>query len=379
MRIFYPLLCFIAICCIVLLTVKTQVLIMASIEKRVSENGDTSYRVKVRIKGYPIETATFERKTDANKWAASTESAIKEGRHFKTTEAKKHTLSELIDSYIKFELPKKPKNSRNQETQLLWWSSEIGRYTLADVSPALIAECRDTLLTGLTPNGTKRTNATVVRYLAALSVCLTYGVNEKQWLDDSPMRKVTKPREPRGRVRYLSKEERTNLLAACKQSTNPYMYAVTVLALSTGARQGEIMNLTWDDIDLNRGRAILQETKNGERRALPITGHALDVLKELDKVRRIDTKLLFAGANRNKPAELRKPWVTAMQTAGITGFKFHDLRHSAASEFAMNGATLAEIAEILGHKTLAMVQRYAHLSEGHTTSVVERMNKKIFG
>lgn len=352
---------------------------MASIEKRVSENGDISYRVKVRIKGYPVQSATFERKTDANKWAASTESAIKEGRHFKTTEAKKHTLSELIDSYIKYELPKKPKNSRNQETQLLWWSSEIGRYTLADITPALIADCRDKLSAGLTPNGTKRTNATVVRYLAALSVCLTYGVNEKQWLDDSPMRKVTKPKEPRGRVRFLTKEERTNLLAVCKQSTNPYMYAVTVLALSTGARQGEIMNLTWDDIDLNRGRAILQETKNGERRALPITGHALDVLKELDKVRRIDTKLLFAGANPNKPAELRKPWVNAMQTAGITGFKFHDLRHSAASEFAMNGATLAEIAEILGHKTLAMVQRYAHLSEGHTAGVVERMNKKIFG
>lgn len=354
---------------------------MASIEKRVSENGDISYRVKVRIKGYPIETATFERKTDANRWAAATESAIKEGRHFKTTAAKKHTLGELIDSYIKYELPKKPKNSRNQKTQLLWWSSEIGRYTLADITSALISDCRDKLCAGLTPNGTKRTNATVVRYLAALSVCLTYGMNEKQWLDDSPMRnrKVTKPKEPRGRVRYLSKEERTSLLAACKQSANPYMYAVTVLALSTGARQGEIMNLTWDDIDLNRGRAILQETKNGERRALPITGHALDVLKELDKVRRIDTKLLFAGANPNKPAELRKPWVTAMQAAGITGFKFHDLRHSAASEFAMNGATLAEIAEILGHKTLAMVQRYAHLSEGHTAGVVERMNKKIFG
>ena len=112
---------------------------MASIEKRISENGDISYRVKVRIKGHPIETATFERKTDANTWAASTESAIKEGRHFKTTEAKKHTLKDLIDSFIKYELPKKPKNSRNKETQLLWWSSEIGRYTLADVLLRLVA------------------------------------------------------------------------------------------------------------------------------------------------------------------------------------------------------------------------------------------------
>ena len=352
---------------------------MASIEKRVSENGYISYRVKVRIKGYPVQSATFERKTDANTWAASTESAIKEGRHFKTAEAKRHTLGELIDSYIKDELPKKPKNAKNKKTQLLWWKSEIGKYALADVTPSLIVEYKDKLLAGLVRNATQRSPATVVRYLAALSVCLTYGVNIKQWIDDSPMRKVTKPTEPRGRVRFLTQDERTRLLAACKKSTNPYMYAVTVLALSTGARQGEIMNLTWDDVDLNLGRAILHETKNGERRALPITGHALEVLKELNKVRRIDTKLLFAGANPEKCAELRSPWLVAVKTAGIENFKFHDLRHSAASELAMNGATLAEIAEILGHKTLAMVQRYAHLSEGHTAGVVERMNKKIFG
>lgn len=352
---------------------------MASIEKRISENGNISYRVKIRLKGHPVETATFEKKTDANKWVQDTESAIREGRHFKTAQAKRHTLSDLIDDYIKNELPKRPKNAKNKETQLLWWKSEIGSYTLAEITPNLINDSKDKLSAGTTRFKTKRSPATVVRYLAALSVCLTHGVNVKQWIDDSPMRKVVKPTEPRGRVRFLSQVERTGLLKACKESTNAYMYAVTVLALSTGARQGEIMNLTWDDVDLKNGRAILHETKNGERRALPITGHALEVLKELNKVRRIDTKLLFAGNNPDNPAELRKPWVTAMEAAGITNFKFHDLRHSAASELAMNGATLAEIAEILGHKTLAMVQRYAHLSEGHTTSVVERMNKKIFG
>ena len=127
---------------------------MASIEKRVSENGDISYRVKVRIKGYPVQSATFERKTDANTWAASTESAIKEGRHFKTAEAKRHTLGELIDSYIKDELPKKPKNAKNKKTQLLWWKSEIGKYALADVTPSLIVEYKDKLLAGLVRNST---------------------------------------------------------------------------------------------------------------------------------------------------------------------------------------------------------------------------------
>ena len=104
---------------------------MASIEKRISENGDISYRVKIRLKGHPTETATFEKKTDANKWIQDTESAIREGRHFKTAQSKRHTLSDLIDDYIKNELPKKPKNASNQETQLLWWKDEIGSYTLA--------------------------------------------------------------------------------------------------------------------------------------------------------------------------------------------------------------------------------------------------------
>jgi len=76
---------------------------------------------------------------------------------------------------------------------------------------------------------------------------------------------------------------------------------------------------------------------------------------------------------------LRAPWLAALKKAGVADFRFHDLRHSAASYLAMNGASLAEIAEVLGHKTLQMVRRYAHLSEAHTAGVVSRMNAKIFG
>ena len=352
---------------------------MASIEKRISGNGETSYRVKIRLKGYPVQSASFERLTDAKKWAQATESAIREGRHFKTAEAKRRTLAELIDRYIKDVLPGLPKSRAALSAQLTWWKSEIGSYALADVTPAMIADCRDKLATGVTVRHTQRSPATVVRYLSALSAAFAHAVKEWRWLDDNPLRMVTKPKEPRGRVRFLSADERARLLDACKKAYHPYLYPVVVLALSTGARQGEIMNLTWDDVDLSKKRAILHETKNGTRRALPLVGHALELLKDLAKVRRLDTKLLFPGANPAKPVELRKVWHTAMAVAAIEGFKFHDLRHSAASELAMNGASLAEIAEVLGHKTLQMVQRYAHLSEGHTAGVVERMNKKIFG
>jgi site-specific recombinase XerD len=97
------------------------------------------------------------------------------------------------------------------------------------------------------------------------------------------------------------------------------------------------------------------------------------------KVRRIDTDLVFPGRKGNRPIDLRFPFETAVKRAGIEDFHWHDLRHSAASYLAMNGATLAEIAEVLGHKTLAMVKRYAHLSQAHTTRVVESMNARLFG
>lgn len=356
---------------------------MANIEKRVSNDGKTSYRVKIRLKGYPSQSATFERLTDAKKWTQQTESAIREGRHFKTTEAKRHTLTELIERYCRDVLPAK-KSAKDQAQQLAWWKSEIGNYALADVTPSLLAECRDKLGREITVRNKPRSPASVVRYIAALSHAFTIAVKEWGWLEDSPMRKVTKPKESRGRVRFLSDDERIRLLKICKESSNPYLYFVVVLALSTGMRQGEIMGLTWDVVDINQGRAILHETKNGERRAVAITGHALELLKELSKVRRIDSNLLFpskenAPQKPQKPMNLRAPWETAVKKAELQDFHFHDLRHSAASYLAMNGASLAEIAEVLGHKTLQMVKRYAHLSEGHTARVVASMNNKIFG
>jgi len=228
-----------------------------------------------------------------------------------------------------------------------------------------------------------------VRYMAALSHAFTIAVNKMGWLDDSPMRKVKKPALPRGRIRFLSEDatcpngkkidgERPRLLKACEESSNPYLYPVVVLALSTGMRQGEIMGLTWEDLDLHQGRATLHETKNGERRVVPLTGKALDLLKAHAKVRRLDTNLLFPGKNPQKPIDLRAPWEAALKKAGIEDFRFHDLRHSAASYLAMNGASMAEIAEVLGHKTLQMVKRYSHLSEAHTAGVVARMNEQIF-
>lgn len=117
---------------------------MATIDARVSSDGKTkTYRVRTRLKGFPPQVATFARKTDATKWAASTESALREHRHFAMGGAKRHTLRELIERYQRDVLVHKPKNARNQRLQLDWWKAELGDYRLLDVTPARIGECRE--------------------------------------------------------------------------------------------------------------------------------------------------------------------------------------------------------------------------------------------
>jgi integrase len=356
---------------------------MATIEKRVDKDGKVSYRVKVRLKGYPVQTATFERKTDAKLWAQQTEAAIREGRYFKTSEAGKRTLGELIDKYKAERLPQRGDDKETVGPQLDWWKSQLGPYLLKDVTPPMVAEYRDKLLNEpMLKKGEKKprmlSNATVVRYLASLSVCFSYAVEDLGWLESNPVRSVKKPKPERGRVRFLSDEERANLLGICKACNCEYLHTVVVLALFTGARLNEIMGLRWQDIDFKRRRVLFDETKNGERREVALANQAYEVLQALSKVRRIDSPFVFPRKDGKQPKDIRKQWEKAIEKAGLEDFRFHDLRHTAASYLAMTGSGLLEIAHVLGHKTLSMVKRYSHLNEGHTTSAIERMAAHYF-
>lgn len=354
---------------------------MATIEKRTDAVGTTTYRVKVRLRGHPTQTATFKRQTDAKKWATQTEAAIREGRYFKTIEAQRHTVKDLCERYIRDVLPRKaPGTQAPQRAQLEWWIGQIGGHALAHCSAPLIAACRDKLLSEPTRHGEQRAPATVARYLAVLSHAFTVARKEWQWIETNPVSAVTTPKEPRGRVRFLSDEERERLLRACRESPTPELYPIVVLALSTGMRSGEVRSLTWGRVDLKAGRILLEETKNGERRSVPLVGHAAQLLEERAKLRRIDTDLLFPSRRQPlKPINIRNAWLAALDQAGIEDFRFHDLRHSAASYLLMNGASIGELAEVLGHKTLQMVKRYTHLSDSHARGIVERMNAAVFG
>ncbi|HEY4831645.1 MAG TPA: site-specific integrase [Waddliaceae bacterium] len=220
----------------------------------------------------------------------------------------------------------------------------------------------------------------MVKYLATLSHILTSCVNEWQWLEANPVTKVAKPSLPKGRTRFLDDEEREKLLQACLDSKNLYLYTIVVLSISTGMRRSELLNLAWQDVDFERERIVLKETKNGEVRVLPLVGFAFRLLKELERKRRVDSPLLFPGTDSHKPIDFRSAWRVAVKKAGLKDFKHHDCRHSFASYCVMNGSSLNEVADLLGHKSYQSVtKRYCHLSDAYRKNVVTSMNEKIFG
>jgi integrase len=352
---------------------------MATIQQCRGRKGRVSWRALVRRKGYATQTATFERKTDASDWAQQIEAAMRAGRAVIGAEARRYTLGDLLARYREQVVPQYgPVEQRKREGRLRWWGESLGHARLADITPAAIAERKSRLARGgegVTPSGKPAAPATQVRYLAALSHVLSFAVRELGWLDANPVQKVRRPREPRGRVRFLSEDERLRLSEACKVSSDRSLYPLVMVALGTGARQSEMMRLRWSDLDFQRRRAVLQETKNGERRTLVLSPPVLETLREWGSVRRLGSDLVFAGPRASR--FLRTSWEKALKDAKLADFKFHDLRHTFASYLAMSGATLAELADSLGHKTLAMVKRYAHLSEQHTSGVVNRMAERF--
>ena len=371
---------------------------MAVIRERVSATGTKSYHVQVRIKGFPPQTKTFASKTMAKQWAAMVETELKAGRYLPRVVAERHTVAELIDRYRKEVLPqKKAKFIRDQTVHLDWWETKLGRYNLAELNSNLIAQARNALSTepyGKAGSKTAakdrvRAPATVVRYMGALSHALNTAVNEWGWMDKSPMVGVKKPKVDNERRRFLSDDEIQRVLVSAKESENRFLYTVVLLALSTGMRQSEIMTLRWRNVlvedGADMGLLVMEKTKNGDARTSPLAEDAFTAVMALrDKAIKNNagrvpaSQLLFPSDTvENKPVEIRKAWETCRKRAELDDFRFHDLRHTAGSLLAMSGASTREIAEVLGHKTMAMAKRYSHLTQKHLGSVVATMNQRL--
>ncbi|GGZ55996.1 integrase [Lysobacter xinjiangensis] len=349
---------------------------MATFEKRVGKTGKTTWRVRVRRQSGPWLTKSFARKIEAEAWARSIEHKLDTGESVPSSEARKRTLGDAIDRYLQVTLPqsKFQKNTREQTRMLTWWKEELGSRPLVTVTASTIAEVRDRIALEKTRTGKVRSGATVNRRIAALSAVLTVAVKEYGWIPKNPVPNVTRMPDSKARERFLSETERRDLLACCDVSDLKLLGPLVRLALATGARKGELLGLQWQHVDLDRRTVRFLDTKNGESRTVPLAPAAVEVLRQW-KAGRLPVGAVFPET----VDVVDKYWREARGDAGLTDFRFHDLRHSAASYLAMSGASLMDIAAILGHKTLAMVKRYSHLSEQHTTAAVDRMAERFLG
>lgn len=349
---------------------------MATIREILKKDGTSSFHVEIRLKGHPSERASFRNKSLAKKWIQDTESAIRDGRHFKTVESKKHTVGEMIEKFIKQWLSKYPHRQKKQASYLDWWNKKYGYLLLSDFTAAVIAEGRDQLLGGITRRGGLRNPSTCNRYLSALGKALTVAVKEWAWLEDSPMRNVTKPSEGEGRERFLSAAEADLLLQECRKSRNPNLLPIVSIALITGMRSSEITGLRWRDINFEQRSITLCRTKNGDRRVIPLTDEAVAIFHGCQVFGVSPDEFVFQS-DRNvilkQKVSIREAFENAVVRSGIEHCRFHDLRHTAASNMAMSGATQGELMAILGHRSPNMTRRYAHYSQDHLKTVLDRV------
>lgn len=280
------------------------------------------------------------------------------------------TLADLFTRFEAEHLADKARSTvENHRSFFVHVLEDLGPLPLAALTPDALREWKLRLSARCKPS-------TVHRYMLRLSGTLNYAV-ERSWLPSNPLSHVRKPTPGRGRVRFLTPEERTRLLDACKGSQNPYLYPLVLVSLSTGGRKEEVRTLRWSEVDLDAGQLTFLHTKTGKPRTVPLVGEALAVLHALAQTRRPSISWVFPRWNGRQPIALQSPWETARAKAGLTDVRLHDLRHTFASYMCMSGATLREIADVLGHANIQQTMIYAHLAPSHTRGVVERMAEQF--
>lgn len=219
-----------------------------------------------------------------------------------------------------------------------------------------------------------KAKATVNRHVACLKHMLTKAV-EWEMVQEGVLQKIRKVKmipEQNQRLRFLSEEECQQVVIAC----SPHLKPIVITALNTGMRKEEILSLRWDKhIDLRHGFILLDKTKNDERREIPINDAVSATLQSL--VRRIDSPYVFTDSAGQRFWDVKKGFQSACQRAGIKDFTFHDLRHTFASHLIMAGVDLPTVRELLGHKTLTMTLRYAHLAPSHKAQAVSVLPKRL--
>lgn len=276
---------------------------------------------------------------------------IIEGRYFDTLEEKERTFDEMMELYMK-EHGVKIASQKHYQGYIKNLLPFFGGHTLAEIAPKRIVQYKaKRYADGVTP-------ATINRELAVMKNAFNLAIREWEWCRDNPVSRVAMEKENNRRDRWLTCEEEERLIRVSSQ----WLREIIFFALHTGMRRGEILSLTWKGVDLFRRTVTVFRSKNGERRTIPINLTVLDLLKEKGKIRSLKTDLVFysrAHTPINKD-NLRRAFTSAVTKAKIEDFHFHDLRHTFATRLIQRGIDIYKVQRLLGHKSPAMTQRYAH-------------------
>jgi integrase len=349
---------------------------MATITKRILADGTTvRYQAVIRRTGQR-KKRQFTTRAKAIAWATKTEASILDGELVPAADAERRSLAEVIDLFLLAGGLEKLRSERNLRQHLAWWRDRIGTVRLRSLDRLLIRRELAALETGAGPKGRPLGPATRRRYLATLRAMFSWAMDEGLVTTNAAAGAARKGKdaEPPGRVRYLDDDERRRLLDACEG--NPRLSALVRLALLTGMRQGELMGLEWRRVDLARGMVSLARAKAGPR-AVALSDAAVEILRDLHNRRVLGWERVFATPPHGQVRFPRVAWERVVRAAGLTDFRFHDLRHCFASALLSAGGTLPELAAALGHRTLAMVARYAHLEKAHAADLVARVAERF--
>ena len=334
---------------------------MASIRKRVGKKG-TTYSVQVRVKGYDPVAGSFNTKKEAQEFVRKIEGDMDKFGHITGSKIKQYTLADPIDQFAL------TWGKKDQATlsRAFYWKEKYGGMRLIDFNEDFVKSALGKLRTEK-----DLADPTVNRYLSALSSVFNTAIKNGWFgLKHNPCVGVSQGGERHRFGRSLTKEEIKRLLDACDNSESPALPVLIRLALATGARKSELLKLTWADVDTERQRLYFSDTKNATDRIVPVIDAAWNVLMAWP--RGDDSELVFPGKNPQAGLNFQKHWDKARQAAEIEDYRWHDNRHTCASHLADNGVSVMQIGAILGHKTLTMVNRYAHRNTAGMEDVINK-------
>tara|TARA_B100000965_G_scaffold263886_1_gene222788 strand:+ start:4445 stop:5443 length:999 start_codon:yes stop_codon:yes gene_type:complete len=317
---------------------------MAAIAKR----GPYQWQAKVRRRGYPVQSKTFDTKREAEAWASVIESEMARGIFVDRSAGERTSLEEVIERYIKETAPMH-KGADAEVSRLNRFIREEDDLTvrrMATLRTEDFERYRDKRLETVSPS-------TVKRELNLLHAVIE-GERKKLGLVENPISDVKRPRVRDQRDVRLQDGEEEKLLAALDQARNPWIKPATILALETAMRRSELLSMKWEDVDLKTKVVRLHDTKNGDAREVPLSPRAIKVLKELPRN--------IGGAILGTSAEgLKNAFERTRKRAGMEHFNFHDLRHEATSRLFERGWNVMEVAAVTGHKDLQSLKRYTNL------------------